>query len=174
MKTARLNNAASLQGSFLPSHERDIEYTPGYLAKAIVSELRPSGRVLDPCSGDGAFLEHLPPNSEWCEIRSGRDFFENHEEYDWVIGNPPYSIFRPFLAHAFSMASNVAFLLPFNKPFQSDALAKMAFGYGGLRTILAHGSGSSVGLPFGFACGTFHWKRGHDGPCDIKWVRPLR
>lgn len=174
MKTAKNSGSAETQISFIGSHERDVEYTPRSLSRAIIGELRPSGRCLDPCRGDGSFWDQLPVGSGWCEIEDGRDFFDENGRYDWIIGNPPYSIFRPFLSKSFKISDNVAFLLPFNKPFQSDAIQKLAFGYGGLATILAHGSGSSVGLPFGFAVGTFHWKRNHSGPTDIRWVRSLR
>lgn len=43
-----------------PVRENDIVFTPDDVARAVVERFRPSGRVLDPCKGGGAFL---PPRS---------------------------------------------------------------------------------------------------------------
>ena len=38
----------------------------------MVEFFKPSGRILEPCKGDGVFLKYLP-SAEWCEIQEGRD-----------------------------------------------------------------------------------------------------
>lgn len=92
----------------------DAVMTPRPLAKALVDLLKPTGLILEPCCGDGAFLEALPPGTQWCEISRGRDFFQHAEKADWIITNPPWRQIRTFLAHSFRVADNVAFLMTVN------------------------------------------------------------
>ena len=46
--------------------------------------------VLEPCKGEGAFLQYLPENSDWCEIAEGRNYYDYNEKVDWIVTNPPY------------------------------------------------------------------------------------
>jgi hypothetical protein len=57
----------------------DVVYTPDWCASDMIDWFKPSGRVLDPCKGAGAFFDKMPDGAEWCEIREGRDFFEGRE-----------------------------------------------------------------------------------------------
>jgi hypothetical protein len=68
---------------------RDIVYTPDWVARDMVEYFKPSGRILEPSCGDGVFLRHLPPETDWCEIEQGRDFYAWTKPVDWVFGNPP-------------------------------------------------------------------------------------
>lgn len=95
----------------------DVVYTPHLVAKNIIEYLQPKGVCLDPCKGDGAFYNYLP-NADYCELNEGKDFFNYTKKVDWIIGNPPYSIFWDFLQHSFELANNVSFLVPTNKIFQ--------------------------------------------------------
>jgi hypothetical protein len=91
----------------------DLVITPELLAQSIVDYFRPSGRLLDPARGSGAFYRALLRHStdvRWCETAVGRDFFAYHEPVDWVIGNPPWSKFKAFIHHAMELAPNVVFL----------------------------------------------------------------
>jgi hypothetical protein len=99
-------------GKLIPNGGDDCVQTPDWLASAIVDHFRPSGRVLDPCRGRGAFFRAFPTHcqSEWCEIEDGRDFYAVKGHWDWVVGNPPYSEFRRFLAKAMEVGDNVVFL----------------------------------------------------------------
>ncbi|WP_139135052.1 hypothetical protein [Magnetovibrio blakemorei] len=93
----------------------DVVYTPVPLAKFLIEYLNPTGRVLDPCRGNGAFYDNFPAGCEklYCEITEGKDFFDFHEPVDWIITNPPYStpVLRAFLTHSFRISNNVAFLI---------------------------------------------------------------
>jgi len=40
--------------------QSDVVYTPDDVARDVVSFFCPSGRVLDPCKGKGAFLQYMP------------------------------------------------------------------------------------------------------------------
>lgn len=148
-------------------NENDVVYTPDSVARDVVDFCKPSGKILEPCCGEGAFLKYLPPDTEWCEIEKGRDFFANHNHYDWIIGNPPYSIFVDFLAHSFALADNVAYLVPTNKIFQSFSVMNQIDPYGGIKAMLIYGGGNGIGMPFGFSVGVFHFQRGYKGGAFI-------
>ena len=102
----------------------DRVYTPDYLAKAIVERYKPTGRILEPCCGEGAFLKYLP-TAEWCEIDKGRDFMDWTEKVDWIITNPPYSKYLDFLRHSFEVANNVVFLQFVNAFFMRKRVKTM-------------------------------------------------
>jgi hypothetical protein len=87
--------------------------TPPALARQIVDYYQPSGVLLDPCRGDGAFFNAMlrwSNDVRWCEVSEGRDFLTWQEPADWIITNPPWSKFRPFLRHAMRLAPNIVFL----------------------------------------------------------------
>ena len=148
-------------------NKKDIVFTPDFIAKDIVEYFKPSGKVLEPSSGDGAFLKHLP-NADWCEIEKGVDFFACHTQYDWLVGNPPYSIFYEWLIHSFEIASDIVYLVPVYKCFTGDRTIKAIWQYGGIKEILYYGSGRSVGLPFGLASGAIHFRKSYKGAMSLK------
>jgi hypothetical protein len=81
----------------------DLIMTPPELATAIVDHFRPSGIVLDPCRGQGAFFNALGLSDgvtevRWCELNEDRDT------------NPPWSKLRAFLNHAMTISDNVVYL----------------------------------------------------------------
>ena len=94
----------------------DVVYTPDLLARKIVSHFKPTGKILEPCCGDGAFLRHLR-NADWCEIEKGVDFFDYQGHYDWIMTNPPWSKVRDFLKHSMEVADNIVFLMTVNHAF---------------------------------------------------------
>jgi len=145
----------------------DVVYTPDFVAKHIVKYLKPSGKCLDPCKGDGAFYQYLPPGSDYCEIRDGKDFMSYTGNIDWVIGNPPYSIFENFLRQAFYISQNVSYLVPTNKIFQRQIIMRLINEYGGIKSMIIYGSGSIIGFPFGFSVGNFHFQKDYKGKCEI-------
>lgn len=145
----------------------DIVYTPESVAKEIIDWLQPKGKCLDPCFGDGAFHKYLPKGSDWCEVKKGRDFFDYDKKVDWIIGNPPYSIFEDWLDHSFEIAENVAYILPTNKVFQRQIIMRKINNWGGIKAVRVYGSGSMVGFPFGFSVGTFYFKKNYVGKCDL-------
>lgn len=145
----------------------DIVYTPNYVAKDIIDRLNPAGLCLDPCKGDGAFYQYLPEGSDYCEIREGKDFFNYNKKVDWVIGNPPYSIFEDFLKKAFEISNNVSYLVPTNKVFQRQIIMEMINKWGGVKSIIIYGSGTLIDFPFGFSVGNFHFEKDYKGKCEI-------
>lgn len=150
-----------------PIQPKDIVFTPDYVAEYIINHLKPFGICLDPCKGDGAFFKYLPAGSDYCELSEGKDFFYYNRKVDWVIGNPPYSIFEDFLKKGFEIADNVSFLVPTNKIFQRQVIMEMINKYGGIKSIIIYGSGQLIDFPFGFSVGNFHFEKGYKGTTEI-------
>jgi hypothetical protein len=146
---------------------QDVVYTPDWVARDMVEYFKPSGRILEPCKGDGVFMRYLPDGTEWCEIELGRDFFAWTEPVDWIFGNPPFSDINKWVEHSFSVASNVLYLMPMNKPFNSLYRMKIILGYGNIKAIRAYGHGSLFGMDYGFAVGAFWFQRGYKGDTQI-------
>lgn len=150
----------------------DIVYTPIKISKKIIDFLQPYGLCLDPCKGDGAFFNYMPAGSEYCEIREGSDFLFYNKKVDWIIGNPPYSVFEDFLKKAFEISDNVSYLVPTNKVFQRQIIMEMINRYGGIKSIIIYGSGQLIDFPFGFSVGNFHFQKGYKG--DTKLILGLQ
>jgi hypothetical protein len=91
-----VGSGALLGGNVNPN---DVWMTPPPIAADIVNHFKPTGRILDPCRGDGAFW-NVMPGAEWCEAREGRNFYDWNEPVDWIVSNPPYSIYDDFMTHA--------------------------------------------------------------------------
>ena len=150
-----------------PEVVSDIVYTPDYVSKNIIEFLNPMGICLDPCRGDGAFYKYLPTGKDYCEITEDKDFLLYDKKVDWIIGNPPYSIFEDFLKKGFEIADNVSYLVPTNKIFQRQIIMNMINNYGGIKSIIIYGSGSLINFPFGFSVGNFHFQKGYKGNTTI-------
>lgn len=163
----------AVQANLTKKHvANDVVMTDRNYAKRIIEHFKPTGVCLDPCAGDNAFYDFLPNPAYRCEIREGLDFFDWRLPVDWIISNPPYSIYDAFLEHAFSVSSNVVFLVPISKAFKSDKIERMVDSYGGLKEIVYIGMGRQIGFPFGFAVGCLHYKKGYNGDIRVtKWYR---
>jgi hypothetical protein len=93
--------------------KNDVIYTPIPLAKSIIDmcEITSDMKVLDPCYGGGAFYDNLPEcNKSFCEIEMGKDFFDETERYDLIIGNPPYSKLKPWLEHTIKLTDKFCYV----------------------------------------------------------------
>lgn len=152
----------------LPPKESDIVYTPKHIAQGIIDMVTPQGTCLDPCLGDGSFYNCFTGEKYWCELRKGKNFFDFEKQVDWIIGNPPYSIFEDWLIHSFRIAENVVYILPTNKVFQRQIIMRRINQWGGIKAIWVYGSGSMVGFPFGFSVGTFHFLKDYKGECSLR------
>ena len=154
---------ASLQleptAEFSHAH-RDVVFTPEHIAAAMVRYFCPTGKVLDPCKGDGAFHRRMP-GADYCELQEGRDFFDWREPVDWIVSNPPYSIYLDWMRHSFEVAENIVYLVPLYKALHSSTLLSETFEWGGIVEIVHIGTGRDVGFDSGFAAGAVHYKRGY-------------
>lgn len=152
------------RGTAREGRKGDRVYTPSWCAADMVRHFQPSGRILEPCRGDGAILGHLPNGSDWCEIDEGRDFFAWSEPVDWIITNPPYSKLRPFMKHAFRLADHVVLLIPARNLFSGYGTVREAIGFGGMKELRWYGTGAKLGFPMGNAIAAVYWERRHQGP----------
>lgn len=107
----------------------DCVQTPVELALDIVNHFKPQGKILEPCKGDGSFIQAFEtynlisqlsnPNQSdlewaWTEIKEGKDFFNWEDKVDWIITNPPYSKMRLFMQHSMKVSDNIVFLTTIN------------------------------------------------------------
>ena len=149
--------------------KKDVVYTPDWVARDMVEFFKPSGRILEPAAGDGAFLKYLP-GADWCEIERGRDFFACQEHYDWIISNPPFRQFYEFMLHSFSIANDIVYLLPGDKPFNVFLTMKMLYDNGGIVHMRNYGDGRTIGIPeIHRIASAFHFQKGYHGPMEISF-----
>ncbi len=153
--------------------KNDIVMTNSNTAIEIIEYFKPQFKIndkfLDPCKGDGAFFDNMPKFKEYCEISQGKDFFDFYDNIDWIITNPPFSIYDDFLIHSFEISNNVIFFCPLNKAFKSKKIDTKIIEYGGLKEIIHMGTGGKHGFPFGFPVGCLHYQKDYAG--DIKLTR---
>lgn len=95
--------------ALVPKNGNDVIFTPPALAAAIVNHFNPTGKILEPCRGAGAFADAMP-GCDWCELSEGKDFLTHTGEYDWIVTNPPWSKLRLFLNKSMELSDNVVFL----------------------------------------------------------------
>jgi hypothetical protein len=142
------------------SRVSDVWLTPDWIAEDMVRFFKPSGMVLDPCKGEGAFLRHMP-GAEWCEIKEGRDFFLWTKSVDWIVSNPPYSTFTSFHDHAMKIANEIVWLIPLHKPWGSWPRLLALQKWGWIKHIRIYGKSRDFGLDMGFVCGAVHYSKEH-------------
>ena len=131
----------------------------------------PESKVLEPCKGNGSFYDNMIGDKYWCEITENKDFMGWKDPVDWIITNPPYSIYDIFLKKAMSVANNIVLFVPFSKLWKSKSNELMVNQYGGIRDLVYMGTGSQHGFPMGFVVGCVYFKKNYDGP--IKYTRLL-
>lgn len=139
----------------------DIQ-TPRDLARALVEHLAPTGKILEPCCGDGHILDCLPPGTEWCELKRGRDFLRWRGSVDWIVTNPPWSQIRAFLRHSFKVADRVAFLMTINHAWTTARLRDAREAGFGIQEIVLVETPRSF-PPSGFQLGMVVYARGLRG-----------
>ena len=147
----------------------DKVYTPANIAKQIIKEFELEGKVLDPFKGKGAFYDNFPATvqKDWCELDEGKDFFDYNNSVDWIISNPPYSIFNEVLEHSMELCDNIVYLIPINKLTSSFTRIKKLQEFGGIPKVILM-SPKEIGFPFGFAVGAVYFKRGYKGLTEFK------
>ncbi|MCG7944855.1 MAG: hypothetical protein N0C84_00760 [Candidatus Thiodiazotropha taylori] len=143
--------------------EQDVVYTPHSLAKEIIDHYKPTGLILEPCRGGGAFSDQM--NCDWCEIQEGIDFFEYTQSPDWIITNPPWSKIRQFLDHSFTInTKNLVYLCNFNA-FVTKARLRTIYGRGyGIKEVYCVQAPKEHWPQQGFQLAATHIQRGYNGP----------
>jgi hypothetical protein len=143
----------------------DVVQTPLEMAGRLVRHFKPSGRILEPCCGEGHFLQFLP-GADWCELKEGRDFMEWEQRVDWIITNPPWSKIRPFLQKSMTWSNNVVFLLTINHLWTKARLRDIKDAGFGIKEICLLEMPETFPQS-GFQLGAIYVQRGWDG--DIRF-----
>lgn len=148
--------------------KKDVVYTPDWVARDMVEFFKPSGRILEPAAGDGAFLKYLP-TADWCEIEKGRDFYTVTEHYDWIISNPPFTQYSQWLYKSFEIAPNILYLVPCNKAFNGYEMMITSADWGGIKHMRVYGTGANLNFPIGFAIGALHYQKDYHGAMEMSF-----
>lgn len=130
--------------------------TPVNIAKQIISLLpiNPEDVLYDPFRGSGAFYNNYPEHNKkhYSEIDEGLDFFDFNNKVDWIISNPPYSLYTEVMRHSYELAENIVYLIPLSKLVSSMGRIRELKRYGGIKKLWILPA-SKCGFPFGFpAC----------------------
>jgi hypothetical protein len=136
--------------------------TPPALAKAIVEHFVPTGLMMEPCRGDGAFFD-LMPGAEWCEIDEGRDFFDYDGRVEWIVTNPPWGAkgnLTGFMDKAFKVSDNVVFLMTINHAWTHARLRLLKLHGFYIAEIATVAPWPASWPSSGLQLGAVHWKRG--------------
>ncbi|MEL7445173.1 MAG: hypothetical protein AAGK02_05090 [Pseudomonadota bacterium] len=150
-------------------HSQDVVMTPPRLAEAIVRHFQPTGVVLDPCRGDGAFYNAFPDHvqAEWSEVREHRDFMEWKRPVDWIISNPPWSRLRQFLVKAMQTADDIVFLSALTHYSTKARVSAMRDHGFAMRSFVLCPEPRGDWPRSGFQLGAAHLQRGWAGPCEF-------
>jgi hypothetical protein len=156
----------------------DCIQTPINLALDILNHFKPTGTLLEPCKGDGNFIQayenyNLMIQLEgkegikwaWCEITEGKDFFDFKEKVDWIITNPPWSQVRKFLQHGLEISNNICFLITINHLWTKARLRDIKNAGFGIKEICMIETPDNF-PQLGFQIGMIHLQRNYIG--DIK------
>jgi DNA modification methylase len=104
------------------------------------------------------------------EITTGSDFFKFNERVDWIITNPPWSLARRFLQHAYEVADSIVFLITLNHVLNVRArIADMEQAGFGIKEVLLCKTPKKPWPQSGFQLAAIHLSRGYTG--QITWGR---
>ncbi|CAM0052213.1 DNA methyltransferase [Vibrio phage 184E37-3b] len=149
----------------------DKVYTPAHIVDEVLSHfgfhIEPQESIMEPFRGGGAFYNKLQEYSQhpvkWCEIDEGVDFFKTEEKVDWIVTNPPYSIFKEVLPKCLEVADNNILIIPVNKLLSSvPRLMDIKKAGHGIKEVYYIGSGRQLHFPFGFPVAAIHIQKGWD------------
>lgn len=108
---------------------------------------------------------------DWCEIDEGRDFLAADGRWDWIVTNPPWSQFRPFLAKSMQVADNVVFLVTMNHFFTKARMRDVAAaGFGFVEALLVE-TPPEPWPQSGFQVAAVHLRKGHRGPMTFSYKK---
>ena len=141
----------------------DKVWTPEIVAEDMVGWFKPTGVILEPCNGIGNISKFIP-NCLTCEIDDGSDFFQFNDRVDWIITNPPYSIFSKIIKHGLTLSNNSVWLLPTWKMFSGYGLLKSIKDHGGIKHMRHYGTGTKLGWsPLANAISAIHIQKEYTG-----------
>jgi len=148
--------------------DSDYVLTPEWCAKDIMEFFKPEGKLLDPCCGlNGVFYNLMPEGSEYCDIQLGKNFFDYKDKADWIISNPPYSIFKDWMTHSYEVADNIVYLLPMFKVFNALGLVRIYKNNGWIKHIRIYDTGRDIEWSRSRPIAAVYFKKGYTG--DTEW-----
>ena len=145
------------------SPEKDLVMTPEYLAKDIIQHFNPSGLVLDPSRGNGAFYDNFDGDKDWCELGEGKDFLQYSNNVDWIITNPPWSKIQKFLEHGMKIADNIVYLTTINHYTTKRRIREMREHNFAIKEIYCVDTPKKPWPQLGFRLAAVHTRRNHKG-----------
>ena len=148
----------------------NVHFSDEEVAKKIIAHFAPTGRILEPFKGEGAFFNHLPKGTQWCELNEGRDFFQFTSQVDWIVSNPPFENLTQVMEHSFAVATNTVYLLPLSKVYSSAPRLRLVRDIAGIKEELHFGTGRDIGFDIGFPFAAMHFQRGYRGPTVRNWT----
>ena len=121
-------------GNKLKWGRNDNIYTPSTVAKLMIDmcDIKPNHQVLDPCKGGGVFFNNLPDycDKDYCEITEHKDFFKCENKYDWIIGNPPFSLWDKWIEHTMKITDKFCYIMNTLNLTDKRMRSIMSNGYG--------------------------------------------
>ena len=152
--------------------DKDRVYTPLELAKDIIDHYSPKGYTLDPSCGPGAFFNQFPPEciADWCELDTGRDFFDYTHKCDWIITNPPWSLMRQFLQHSMTISDNIVFLTSINHYTTKARLRDMREAGFNIKEFYCFDTPKCFPQS-GFQLAAVHTQRGYEGDISLSFSK---
>lgn len=148
--------------------DKDIVMTPEYLAIDIINHFKPTGKILDPCRGTGAFYNNFNTDTkDWCELAENKDFFTYSKKVDWIITNPPWSKIQKFLEHGMTISKNIVYLTTINHYTTKRRIRDMISARFSLKEIYCVATPKKEFPQLGFQLGAIHTQKDWDG--DIKF-----
>ena len=149
--------------------EKDIVMTPEYLAKDIIRHFNPTGIILDPSRGTGAFYDNFPTlhdslcTKDWCELGENKDFLNYNRKVDWIITNPPWSKMQLFLEHGMKISDNIVYLTTINHYTTKRRIREMrSYGFS-VKEIYCVDTPKKPWPQLGFQLAAVHTQRGYTG-----------
>ena len=151
--------------------EKDIVMTPEYLAKEIIEHFNPTGRILDPCRGTGAFYDNFnTDDKDWCELAEDKDFLTYNKKVDWIITNPPWSKMQKFLAHGMQIADNIVYLTTINHYTTKRRIRDMREAGFALKEIYCVDTPKKPWPQLGFQLAAVHTQRDYTGGINMTYA----
>lgn len=148
----------------------DYVLTPEWCAIDIINWFKPDGKILDPCRGlNKVFYNNLPVNTDYCELQEGIDFFKYTKQVDWIISNPPYSVFNKWMKHSYEVAENIVYLVPTFKIFNALGLCRMYKKHGWIKHIRVYDTGNNIEWSRSRPIVAVHFQKNYQGDTSWSW-----
>ena len=146
--------------------------TPEYLSQDIIQHFNPSGKILDPSRGNGAFYDNFPTdNKDWCELGEGKDFLQYGDSVEWIITNPPWSKIQKFLEHGMKIANNIVYLTTINHYTTKRRIREMREYNFGVVEVYCVPTPKKPWPQMGFQLAAVHTKRDYVGDVKITYSK---